>query len=63
MKTDLLQITAPNAALWTFFIITAIAWTVLDFFLNIEKAIIPAYIIGCFFGSVVFIRMYLENNK
>ena len=62
-QQDLLQITAWNAALWSFFVITAIVWTGLEFMLGIERAILPAYIVGSFFGIVVYIRIYLEKTN
>ena len=60
---DLVFMKASTAGFVFMFVVTGLVWGVLEFGLGIEHAILPAYIVGSFFGIVVYIRIYLENNK
>ena len=62
-QKDLAFMKAATAGFVFMFVVTGLVWIVLEFGLGIERAIFPAYVIGSFFGIVVYIRIYLENNK
>ena len=62
-QKDIAFMKAATAGFVFMFVVTGLVWVVLEFGLGIERAILPAYVVGGFFGIVVYIRIYLENNK